>query len=130
MHISDMSDDLLNRFDPKAYADNMKTAKVDASEFYTGNCLGISFFPTSCGHMHRGLKGRDITALTLGELSKKNLNVIVYFNIWCRWGFDHHPSWRVIDIDGKNSCEADVFDSGRYGVCCPNNEEFRAYIAK
>ena len=128
MHINDKTHDFMGKFDPQTYADNMETAGVDASELYLGNCLGICFFPTEVGHMHKGLHGRDIIAPTLDAIHKKGIHRIAYFNAWCRWGFDTHPSWRLLDVHGRNSCEVGFGGQGRYGVCCPNNEEFRAYF--
>ena len=130
MHINDRSHDFMGSFDPEIYAENMKTAGVDASELYTGNCLGICFFPTEVGHMHSGLHGRDIVAPTLAALKTRGIHQIAYFNMWCRWGFDNHPSWRLLDVNGKNSREVGFTGQNRYGVCCPNNEDFKVYIAK
>jgi len=119
----------MGKFDPAAYAENMKLAEVDCSELYTGNCLGICFFPTEVGHMHEGLQGRDIVGETLDEIGKQGIHKIAYFNMWSRWAFDTHPSWRVIDIHGRNSLEFNPAEP-RFGICCPNNEEFREYIRK
>ncbi|MCI6908292.1 MAG: hypothetical protein MR832_03980 [Clostridiales bacterium] len=130
MHINDKIGDFMGSFDPETYAENMKLGGMDCSEFYTGNCLGICYFPTEVGHMHRGLHGKDIVGPTLDALQARGLNRVAYFNMWCRWGFDTHPSWRLLDAAGRNSCEIGFTGQSRYGVCCPNNEEFREYIAK
>ena len=127
MHINDWNPEFMSRFSPETYADNMKTAKLDTSELYTGNCLGICYFPTEVGHMHNGLKGRDITGPTLAALKQRGLRTVAYFNMWCRWGFDTHPSWRMVGADGKNSMQVGFGGQGRYGLCCPNNEGYRAY---
>ncbi|MDW7656353.1 MAG: beta-galactosidase trimerization domain-containing protein [Bacillota bacterium] len=127
MHINDWNPDFMSKFSSEVYADNMHTAKLDAAELYTGNCLGICYFPTEVGHMHNGLKGKDITGPTLAALKARGLHTIAYFNMWCRWGFDTHPSWRMISADGKNSMQIGFSGQGRYGLCCPNNEGYREY---
>ena len=130
MHINDKIGDFLGQFDPEDYARNMKNAGMDCSELYTGNCLGICFFPTEVGHMHTGLHGRDIVGPTLDALKAQGIHRVAYFNMWSRWAFDTHPSWRLLDVNGRNSVELGFTGQSRYGVCCPNNEEFKAYIAK
>ena len=68
MHIPDWNPSFMSRFDPELYAALMDEAKTDACELYAGNCLGICFFPTKAGHMHKGLMGRDQVGETLAEL--------------------------------------------------------------
>ncbi len=130
MHINDKFGSFMGSFDPETYAENMALGGFDASELYAGNCLGICFFPTEAGHMHAGLQGKDIVGPTLEALKERGLRRVVYFNMWSRWAFDTHPSWRLVDAEGRNSCEVGFDGQGRYGVCCPNNEEFREYIAR
>lgn len=60
----------MTKFSPQTYAALMAQAKVDVSELYTSNCLGICFFPTETGHMHKGLGGKDIVGPTLSQLPK------------------------------------------------------------
>jgi len=129
MHINDKRPEFMGRFDPAVYADNMKSAGVDCSELYTGNCLGICFFPTEVGHMHEGLKGRDLVGETLKEIGDRGIGRVAYFNMWSRWAFDTYPEWRLLDINGQNSLEFNPAEP-RFGICCPNNEEYRDYTRK
>jgi hypothetical protein len=65
MHIPDWNPEFMSKFSPSEYADMMEKAQVDTAIIYTGNCLGICFWPTKVGHMHKGLNGRDIVGPTL-----------------------------------------------------------------
>ena len=92
MHIPDWNPEFLSEFSPEEYAQSMVDAQVDASIVYAGNCLGMCFWPTKVGHMHKGLKGRDINSETIKALREQGIKVIVYYNIWNRWAYDTYPS--------------------------------------
>jgi len=81
--------------------------------------------------MHTGLKGKDYVGDMIELCHKNNIDVIVYYSqIFDNWAYDNHPAWRCIDVDGMNSKEIAhaFFKKGRYGVVCPNNFEYRAYV--
>ncbi|MDF2686605.1 MAG: hypothetical protein K0S55_1787 [Clostridia bacterium] len=124
MHISDMEPIYMSEYDPVDYVNNLITAGVDTAILYAGNCLGICFWPTKAGHMHKNLKGRDILKEVIAECRNKGLHVVIYFNIWSRWAYDTHPEWRYLDGDGKgiyvDSVSPDAPGNHRFGVCCPN----------
>ncbi|MDD5707016.1 MAG: beta-galactosidase trimerization domain-containing protein [Kiritimatiellae bacterium] len=110
----------MSEFDPQVYADRMEMSKVDTAIVYASSCLGNCYWPTQTGHMHRGLKGRDILGETIKCLRNKNINTVVYFNIWSRWACLNHPEWQMRDGEGRGTLEY-LWSPGRYGVCCPNS---------
>jgi len=128
MHIPDWNPHFMTKFSAEKYAENMQTAEVDTSELYTGNCLGICFWPTQAGHMHAGLKGQDIVGPTLALLQQKGLNTLAYFNIWSRWAFDTHPHWRLIRINGTHTTQYPGGSPSRYGQCCLSSPGYQAYV--
>ncbi len=128
MHIPDWNPDFLRRFDPEAYADCMARAGVDTALIYAGNCLGICFFPTKTGHMHEGLRGRDIFGETVSALRRRGIRPITYFNIWSRWAFDTHPDWRIRSVDGRDTLHNPDGTLARYGRCCLNAPGYREYV--
>lgn len=130
MHIPDWNPEFLSEFSPEEYAQSMVDAKVDASIIYAGNCLGMCFWPTKVGHMHKGLKGRDINSETINALHKQGIKVIVYFNIWNRWAYDTYPSWRMIKADGRSTTENADGSFSRFGQCCMNNEGYRSFVSE
>lgn len=117
MHIPDWDLSFLSRFDPEAYADAVAASGVDTAIIYAGNCLGMCFWPSRLGHMHENLHGRDIFGETVAACRRRGLKIVGYYNIWNRYEYDHHPEWRMRDINGQGS----YVDGGqRFGVCCPN----------
>lgn len=128
MHIPDWNPEFMTCFSPKQYAENMLVAEVDASELYTGNCLGICFWPTRAGHMHAGLKGQDLVGPTLELLQQNGLQTLAYFNIWSRWAFDHHPDWRLVRINGTHTTQYPDGSPSRYGQCCLSSPGYQAYV--
>lgn len=119
MHINDSDPKYMSLYDPEKYADNLVDAKVDTAIVYAGNCLGICFWPTREGHMHKSLNGRDILGETIQACRNRGLNVNVYFNIWSRWAYDNHPEWRYLDFKGRGMYVES--EGGRYGMCCSNS---------
>jgi hypothetical protein len=128
MHIPDWQTNFMHRFAPEQYAHCLKIAEVDTAELYAGNCLGICFWPTQAGHMHRGLQGQDLVGPTLAALRRKGMRTLVYFNIWSRWAFDTHPDWRLLRIDGSQTTQLPGGRKSRYGQCCLNAPGYRDYI--
>lgn len=118
MHIDDSDPVYMSQYDPKKYVDNLVAAKVDTAILYAGNCLGICFWPTPFGLMHKNLAGRDILGETIQECRRQKLKVNVYFNIWSRWAYDTHPEWRYRDAKGRGMLVES--DGQRFGMCCPN----------
>lgn len=117
MHIPDWKEEFLKDFSADNYAEMMKLAKVDTAILYTGNCLGLCFFPTKVGFPHKSLKGRDLVGEVLEACRKREINTQLYLNVWSRAAYEAHPEWRVIMYDGQGT--ADHY-SNRFGICCPN----------
>jgi len=124
MHIPDWNPDFLSEFSPEAYTQAMVDAQVDASIIYAGNCLGMCFWPTKAGHMHEGLKGRDINSETFKALRAQGKKVVVYYNIWNSWAHDTYPSWRMTTPGSTNN-----FRTSRFGQCCMNSEGYRQFVS-
>ncbi|MBP1988761.1 beta-galactosidase trimerization domain-containing protein [Paenibacillus eucommiae] len=126
MHIPDWDGRFLSEFEPQNYVEMLELAHVDTAMIYATSCLGIAYWPTKVGHMHKGIQGRD----TLGELIEgchgKGMNVIVYYNFWSKWAYDEHPEWRVVSEKGEGTAEY-LWDKGRYGVCCFNTP-YRSFM--
>lgn len=119
MHINDADPVYLSQYDPVKYVDNLVAARVDTAILYAGNCLGICFWPTSAGHIHQSLNGRDILKEVIAECRKRGLHVVVYYNIWSRWAYDHFPEWRYRDANGRGMYVES--EGKRYGMCCSNS---------
>jgi len=116
MHIEEWDDSFLSKFDPETYVDMLVLARVDAAMIYANSHVGYCYWPTKVGHMHRGIKGRDILGQTVELCHEKGMSVILYYSlIYNNWAYDNHPDWRMKTATGKEA------RGGRYGICCPNS---------
>lgn len=124
-HIEDWNPEFMSQFDPVEYVKRLRDAEVDSAVVYAQSHTGHCNYPTKVGHMHGGLKGRDVFGQVVEECHKHGIKVVAYYSlIYSNWLYDQNPDWRMINIDGKEA----AFDN-RYGVCCPNSP-YRDYIEK
>ena len=132
MHIEDWDEFFLSKFDPEQYVKMMKTARVQSAAIYANSHVGLCYWPSESGQMHRGLKGRDI----FGELVKlchgEGIDVIVYYSlVFNNVEYERHPEWRLLDASGQPSRSGDRFSGWlkpRYGICCPNNMGYQSFV--
>ena len=64
---------------------------------------------------------------TLAELCRREgMKVVGYYSlIYNTYEEDRHPGWRIVSRpDGTSARQR----GGRYGHCCPNNPEYRAFV--
>jgi len=117
MHIPDWDERFLSEFDPQRYVEMLTLANVTSAMVYANSHVGNCYWPTKTGHMHKGLKGRDILGEIIDLCHQRNMDVIVYYSlIFNNWAYQNHSDWRIITIDGREAGE-----NSRYGVCCPNS---------
>lgn len=135
MHIDDSKEEYLSKIDPKHIVDTMKEAGVQMLVVKCRPHTGLALFPTKYGRMHKGLKGRDYVGEMIELCHRNNIAVQAYFSqIFDNWAYDNHPDWRMVNCEGFNSREkadyysATMFRKGRYGLVCPNNEQYRQYV--
>ncbi len=138
MHIDDWHEDFLAEFDPEEYYANLKRAKVSNAMLYFQSHVGLCYYPTKSGRMHRAFHGREDAMRVLVDKCRANgISVTGYYSlIYNNWAHDNHPQWRMVLPSGVSAKEsalevnADFSRHGvcRYGLCCPNNGEYRAFV--
>ena len=131
MHIDDWDEKFLSKFNPEEYVEMLKLAKVQTAMVYANSHVGLCYWPTKSGEMHKGLKGKDIFGQILDLCHKEKMSVVAYYSgIFNNWAYENNPSWRIIDIDGNSSrkmhYENPTFN--RYGLCCPNSKGYRKFV--
>ena len=128
MHLEDWDPTFLSEFDPKEYCEDLKRAHIQSAMIYFHSHVGYSYYPTKTGRMHKGLVGREDAVRQLVNLCHENgIDVIGYYSlIFTTFEEDRHPEWRI--MDGENDDSSLRSRGSRYGHCCPNNPEYRAYI--
>jgi hypothetical protein len=127
MHIEDWDEIFLSKYDPKVCVENLKKANIQSAMVYSNSHVGYCYWPTKSGYMHKGIKGRDVLGEFIDLAHKGKMDIIVYYSlIFNNWAYDKNPSWRMLDENGRGSRERAFGD--RYGLCCPNSEEYRSFI--
>ncbi len=140
MHIDDWHEDFLSEFDPEEYFANLKRAKVRNAMLYFQSHVGLCYYPTKSGRMHNAFRGReDAMRVLVDKCRADGIHVTGYYSlIYNNWAHDAHPNWRMVLPNGQSAREAAVEVNAdfsrhgvcRYGLCCPNHGEYRAFVAE
>ena len=131
MHIDDWNDAFLAKFDAAQYVTLLKLANVQTAMIYANSSVGLCYWPTKTGRMHRNLNGRDILGETLNLCQAEGITTVVYYSaIFNNWAYEEHPQWRTVDLEGGHSREEGKKPllTNRYGLCCPNSDPHRSFI--
>lgn len=125
MHIEEWDDTFLRDFSPQDYLDALEKGQVNAPMIYVQSHVGLCYWPTQYGRMHKAFASRPHAMKELFEACHaKGMAVVTYYScIFDNWAYDAHPAWRMIDANGNPSRA----NGSRYGLCCPNNQEYRAF---
>lgn len=140
MHIDDWNPEFLSQFSPEEYFDNLKRANIQNAMLYFQSHVGLCYYPTKTGKMHNAFRGKEDEMRRLVRMCRENgITVTGYYSlIYNNWAHDEHPEWRMVLADGRSKRESgqgeeNSFaqnDKCRYGLCCPNNLEYRDFVAK
>lgn len=128
MHIDDWNETFLSEFHARDYYENLKRADVKSAMIYFQSHAGHCYYPTKIGHMHPAFRGREHEMRDLTEMCRAGgIDVIGYYSlVFNTWEADAHPSWQMIDAAGLTRRDK----GNRYGNCCINNPEYRAFVMK
>ena len=123
MHIADWNPAFLSRYNPAAMATLFERARLTSVMVYCKSHVGLCYWPTKYGKMHEGIGGRDVVGEMVEELRARDIAVCAYYSIvFDNWAVETHPEWGQRLVSG-----GDLRDAIRYGTCCPNHPEYRAY---
>ena len=138
MHIDDWDDTFLSKFSPEEYVENLKKAKIQNAMLYFQSHVGLCYYPTKSGKMHNAFLGREDMIKKVADMChEEGISVTGYYSlIFNNWAHDNHPEWRMLTECGKSLYELgqgqkNEFsrnDMQRYGLCCPNNHEYREFV--
>lgn len=128
MHLNDSNpEEYLSKLDIVDFVDTLKKSHVNSVVVKAKSHVGLHYWPSRLGRVHEGLRRRgiDYVGEMISECRKHEISVIVYFSqIYDNYAYQNYPTWRMVNSDGRTSRE----DHSRYGLVCPNNMEYRAYI--
>ncbi|HEY3378188.1 MAG TPA: alpha-amylase family protein [Armatimonadota bacterium] len=129
MHISDWDAAQLAQFDPARMVELYAQAGLTSVMFYCQSHVGLCNWPTCSGKQHAGLQGRDIVAETLTLLQERRIDSCAYYSVvYNNWAFLNHPEWRMVPASQDTQYASGGFEGSRYGLCCPNNPDYRAFV--
>ena len=126
MHINDTDPSYFSEYSPEGYVECLKAAKIDSPMIYLQSHVGLCYFPTKTGVMHKAFQDKpDVIKKTIELMHKEGMNVIGYYSLnFNNVEHDRHPEWRMIKETGLSRRESE----DRYGLCCPNNMEYREFV--
>jgi hypothetical protein len=127
MHIDDWDESFLSDFSPEAYFKNLKTANITAPMIYFQAHTGYCYYPTATGYVHKAFQKDPGKMRRLVEhCHQSGMAVIGYYSLdFNTWAHDTHPQWRMLQKNGKSMREN---EHSRYGLCCPNNPDYRNFV--
>ena len=132
MHIDDWDESFLSRLNPEEYVSCLKEAGVQAAMVKARSHTGLNYWPGPNGRMHRGLKGKDFVGEMVRLCRREGISVVLYYSqIFDNLAYEEHPEWRLVTPEGicfRDFRGKDCFRNGRYGICCPNQPGYRAYV--
>jgi hypothetical protein len=126
MHIEDWDDKFLSQYDPEHYFKQIQKGEINAAMIYVQSHVGLCYWPTKTGVMHRAMIGKEDQVKRLFDLCNQNdIKTILYYSeIFNNREYERHPDWRMLDYKGQGSRE----HGGRYGLCCPNSEGYQEFL--
>ena len=132
MHIADWNEEFLSKLNCDEYVNGLVDADIQAAMVKAKPHTGLNYYPGKIGRMHNGLNGHDFLGEMIEKCHKNNIAVVVYYSqIFDNWAAENHPEWRCVDKDGISSNTFGFQHDPklcRYGLVCPNNEEYREYV--
>ena len=139
MHIEDWDPLFLSEFSPEVYVKNLKRAKINYAMIYLQSHVGLCYFPTKVGSIHRALEGKsDLIRQVVDLCHQSDIKVCGYYSlIYNTREHDKHPDWQmkhengISGREGKVDATGQVFTSTkgrRYGLCCPTNPDYRKFV--
>ena len=133
MHIEDWNEEFLSEFDPQSYLDCMKRGNIKSAMIYLQSHVGLCNWPSKSGRVHKAFEKENKVKELIGLCRAEGLDAVGYYSlIFNNWAYEAHPEWRVVDPLGANSREPDSMFGfqKRYGIVCPNNMEYRAFLTE
>lgn len=126
MHIGDADPVFLSEFSPEIYVENLKKAHIQSAMLYFQSHIGLCYYPTKVGVMHKAFEGReDIMLRTERLCHENNIDVVGYYSIHFNTiEAIRHPEWQMVYPEGDTAIDR----KERYGKCCPNNPDYRLFV--
>ena len=126
MHIHDEDEGFLSQLNAEEYYENLCRAKIQSPMIYLQSHTGLCNYPTETARTHKAfLKGENQIKKLITLCKNDGMKVVGYYSlIFNNWAAENHPTWEQYYANGET-----WRDHGqRYGLCCPNNTEYRDFV--
>ena len=127
MHIDDWDDSFLSEVSPEAYVENLLATNINAPMICFQSHAGYCYYPTEIGSIHKAFQKEPGKMRRLVDLCHQaGMAMVGYYSLnFNAWAHDLHPDWRMLAQNGRSRREN---EHGHYGLCCPNNLDYRAFV--
>jgi hypothetical protein len=113
---------IATQFDARAFAETMRTARVQSVNVFARCHHGYSYYPTQVGTTHPGL-GFDLLGRQIEALHAVGIKAIVYVTIgWDDLAAAREPGWVVVDRDGRLDARAPLTAPSIAGGLSPDDD--------
>lgn len=117
MHIPDWDERFLSRLEAGPFVETAARSGAQSLMVYTNSHVGPTLYPSEFGPHHRSLAGRDLVGEIVRAARERGLSVVAYYSaVYNNAAFLEHPDWRIVPVQGER-----VYETNRYGTCCPNS---------
>ncbi|MBQ4071269.1 MAG: hypothetical protein IJD51_02495 [Clostridia bacterium] len=128
MHINDTDPAFLSRLSADEYLDCLQRASIQSPMIYLHSHVGLCNYPTQTARTHpRFAEGENEIKRLISKCRGAGMRVVGYYSlIFNNCATEAHPEWEMRHADGTTWRD----DGQRYGLCCPNNEDYRHFLKK
>ena len=81
MHIPDWDDAFLSEYEPSAIADQYAKAGVQGALIYAKSHVGLNYWPSPVGGVHRAARNRDLVAESLAAFAGHGIRPALYHSL-------------------------------------------------
>ncbi len=124
--VPDWDPRFLAHLTPESVVGAVASSGAEAAMVYFQSHTGLCNWPTVSGATHGAFAGSDFLGKTVDLLQASGVPVCAYYSVqFNNWAYLKHPDWRVVQST-RNSMGS--LPTPRYGLCCANNPEYRAFV--
>lgn len=127
MHIPDWDEGFLAAYDPLELARLYRSAGAGGALLYCKSHMGLSYWPSPVGGVHRAARERDLVGEAKAALESAGIAVAAYHSvIFDNWAAEAHEDWRIVPASRDSGHEWAQLGP-RYGTLCPNRRGYVEY---
>ncbi len=133
-HTSPLIAGVGSEFNAEEFADRFAEAKVNSVTVFAKCHHGLSYYPTTVGHIHPGLTRLDLLGEMIEALHRRDIRAPIYFSVaWDEWAAQFRPEWCQLRHDGSVAAmrvvnDRGVLQPGGWKFLCFQHPGYREYL--